>query len=856
MNYGPFSTNCTLSPIRLLRLAFAFVALMLSNAFALLDDRYEFALPNQALIDSFDAFSKTTGINVIVSSKIVKGITGPSVNEELTGRDALDRLLAGTGLVFEQTGSNAVAVRKSDPQTGGGIIQLREVSITGQKLDRSLFESPESLSIIGAEKLENQTFQDLNGVIRELPNISKLAGGDNYSIRGISGEDVIAYVVDGVQITGDGQFDYPKSLWDIEQIEVLRGPQSSSIGRNALGGAVVVKTADPKFFDSYAFRTEIGSENSRQGSLMVNKPLNDAHAVRITFDYEEDDGFVTAPNRGGEDFDATSEWTGRAKWLFDVNEKVDTLLTLQYAKSDRGNNLVWNDPENGFSPFSQINRSNRPTISEAEFLTINFDINYQLNDQWSFLSRSTFFDRDEMGLIDSDNLAPEDVDGADPVLDRTTLQHDLSQEFRFSFSDDVSETQAIFGVYFNDVSRDFIQTSTIALDTTRLGIPEALVAGGVYPSVSILDSNAEQATSAENFSFFFEGERKLSEKWTLFGGIRYDRESNDWRLENRTEVNPDTPVLSFGALPDAPYLPDPAVYGAILDSNPSLPPVSAINPLFSSYVDALNFINAQFLSLGALSELNADTTFDAWLPQIGLGYQWNENHRTNFIFKQGYRPGGAQMTTLRGLNEWDEEVLSSFEFSHRSSLLEDSLTLQTNAFFNSWKDRQVNSIVSAVDQTIENAAKAEMYGMEFELEHELNDKWLYYVNVGYQQTENVEFFTPAADDISGTEFTNVPDFTVGVGTSHNLTKAWLLHVNTTYQSETYSDLQNTTTNESQFLVNARISYQKENYSVSLISENLLDDDYITSVRGTSTTGDLGARVGDPRTWRLAFAAKF
>lgn len=810
------------------------------SAFAQAEETTAFALEPQSLADALEAFSKKSGIAVATSGNTVAGKTAPPLLGNYTSKEALEILLSGSGLRFEFVSEDTVAIRTAASSLGGNVVQLQDVTITGQKLERSLLESPESLSVLGAQKLEQQPFQDIAGVIRELPNVTPI--GESFSIRGVgatAASGTIAFVVDGVEVPSSFVSIYPKSLWDVEQLEVLRGPQSSSIGRNALNGAVVVKAKEPEFVKSAAIKAELGSEDARQGSLMVNTPLNDQHAVRFTFDYEEDSGFATAPNRGGEDSDAQSKLNSRFKWLFQPNEKLDTLLTLHYAERELGSDLVQNDPANGFSPFSQIDQSNRPPELEAEFLTFNFDVNYQLNEDLAFSSQTTYSDSKSKTERDGDFLPSDPDNGIDPFLTSNNESRDLTQEFQISIDNQDTGTKAVLGLFFDKNEIEGGSLSNASLSTTLLGIPQALISAGVYPSIINADSFSEGETDIDNYAIFFEVEKKISEQWTVFGGLRYDYEEQLRNTRTAASAAENTPALAFGGLPEEPYLPDPTVFGGLI--SPANPTAGAAQ---------LAFINNLVRSRAISTETrDLETTFDALLPHFGVSYDWNEDHRSSAFFKQSYRPGGVQLLST-GINEYDAELLTSFEVSHRARFPDESLTLKTNLFYSIWDDRQVLDRIGFESVTL-NAGKSKQYGLELEINRQVNERWSYFANFGYLQTEFIEFVDNGTD-FSGNEFDYAPEFSGALGATYSFLHGWTIHMNTTYQSDTFRRLDNTTKNDEQFLANAQLSYQKENYEVNLSVQNLFDDDYITDNRGA---GGL-ARIGDPITWRLSFMTRY
>ncbi|MEO0579539.1 MAG: TonB-dependent receptor plug domain-containing protein, partial [Pseudomonadota bacterium] len=206
-------------------------------------------------------------------------------------RSSVDVIAASTLLLA--TCSDAFAQQNT--------VGIDEIVVKGQKVERSLQETKESVSVLDQDFIQTQRLFDLRDIFNQTPNAFELSNGEDFGIRGVSASsastgggvgELGSLFFDGVAFTGFARRFGPKALWDIEQVEILRGPQSTNVGRNALIGAVVMtsRAPDPSEFDS-AFRLEAGNFGKVGLEAMVNAPVSENAAFRFTAETFDTDGF-------------------------------------------------------------------------------------------------------------------------------------------------------------------------------------------------------------------------------------------------------------------------------------------------------------------------------------------------------------------------------------------------------------------------------------------------------------------------------------------------------------------------------------------------------------------------------------
>ncbi|WP_375591675.1 TonB-dependent receptor [Chitiniphilus eburneus] len=228
-------------------------------------------------------------------------------------------------------------------------VTLPTVTVTGEKIDRSQQDTTTAVSVFQTPKVDDGQNHDIVELQQEVPNTTRNAAG-NINIRGVDGNGPvsggvalmtgtrarISTTVDGVNETWAGQQYMNVGLWDVEQVEVLRGPQSTIQGRNAIGGAVVVNTKDPTFDWEGAVRAGYENEDGR-GYLagVISGPIVDKElAFRIAAEGTKGHGFI--------DYEGDYPWDpselqnhairGKLLWTPSAVPELKAKLTLQNRK--------------------------------------------------------------------------------------------------------------------------------------------------------------------------------------------------------------------------------------------------------------------------------------------------------------------------------------------------------------------------------------------------------------------------------------------------------------------------------------------------------------------------------------------
>jgi iron complex outermembrane receptor protein len=253
-------------------------------------------------------------------------------------------LALAIGMALAGTGTSAHA---ADSASGASAGQLEEIVVTGQRREERLQEAAVAVNAFTAETLESANVTRPGDVLRLAPNVTFVQSnhpGEFYvTIRGNTqtrlGESSVALVVDGVQALDQNNIN--QELFEIQQVEVLKGPQGALYGRNAIGGAIVIQTKEPNF-EAWEGKVKLGGANGGQktGQVGFSGPLGEKFAIRGAASYLDRDGFYTN-DITGEDVDRFKDKTIFLRGLWKVTDAITGDFRVGATDMD-GGGINWN----------------------------------------------------------------------------------------------------------------------------------------------------------------------------------------------------------------------------------------------------------------------------------------------------------------------------------------------------------------------------------------------------------------------------------------------------------------------------------------------------------------------------------
>ena len=731
---------------------------------------------------------------------------------------------------------------------------LEEIIVKGEKIDRTIQDTVSSVAVFSSTQIEESAIYDIQEVFDRLANVNSAEGNEGFSIRGISDRAVggsngtsglASFNLDGAFISRRGVESGQKELWDVSQIEVFRGPQSTTQGRNSLAGAIFIRTNDPTYEPEGQYRVAFGTDNTRALSVAYGDALiEDQLAFRIAIDDQSTDGFITNEVLDDDEAGEDSSTTIRAKLLFEpaAIDGLSILTTLSHSENESTDFFSSLIDENGeeIDPFSNRVFANIDSIDDVDQTIFTTEVNYEISDQWSFTSISSYNETEFTRLDDDDQQAF----GGDALRAREEDTDIFSQEFRLTFESE--RLTGNVGLYYfqQDGQEDTddligvnnIQT-TIATAVPAALAPFAQTIASLYDDTLFVSRAGVATQEIENYAVFGNLEYEVNDLITVFGGVRYDNEE----VENFEDIS--------NGLNST--LPDPADVVAATGI-----------PLLGVAVEGVNGLVEDFTQSTDL--LDNDTDFSAFLPKLGITFNWNDNLSTSFTVQRAYRAGGSG-TTSGGNFEFDPEFTTNYDLALRSQWFDNRLTVNTNLFYIDWEDQQVTvtdtreGVLSNQELITLNSGESTASGVELEVNLVASDSLDLYGSLGYVDAQFDNFLIPEEligtdDDLSGNAFNNAPEITASIGAAYDVTSKLRIQADINYQDESFDDAENTSENDSRTLVNSKITYQiNDAFEVALVGSNIFDQEYL--IQNDEFNNDT-VIVGQPRTVLVQLQGKF
>lgn len=729
-------------------------------------------------------------------------------------------------------------------------VEEEEIIVLGEKTERSLQDTVSSVAVTTAERIEEENIQSLHDVINRTPNVSQTYGRTGFTIRGISeaglsgGNGGLATVyVDGAALPRDSLFSGPLNMWDVAQVEILRGPQSTLQGRNALAGAITVRSEDPTWDWSARGRTILSDADDRSFAFAGGGPLiDDVLAFRVAFEDRHSDGFIYNPTRG-EDADPSDVQVGRLKFLFTPLDDLTFRATYTHTESEQAYMFMYADTSNPDYWDNRYNYADTRDFTDniSDFVTLEGV--YDLSDTLSLTSVTAWSRVDDLNGYDGDLTAAPLSFGTSATLTET-----LTQELRLNY--DGPRLDGLIGVYFSNQdienqsqSLTLVPTpvETIAGLLTGFGFsdPDALFIANLYGAalpVIPVDFSSTAPSQVETIALFGDATFALTDRLSLLAGFRYDRE--DYTVESLQQTN------FVGALPD------PAA-------------AELMQPGLGFVFDQLNMAVLGFVASANGSAPQSTVEFEAFLPKLGLSYDWTDDITTSFVVQRGYRSGGSSINLARSsVVPYDPEFTWNYEFSFRSLWANRRLMLNANAFYIDWTDQQVsiNLGLNDYDYQTENAGKSHLYGFEVELGYRPTDALDIYAALGYTRTEFDEFLIQGGgitpdQDLAGTEFHYAPHWTLSAGGTYHWANGLMWNVNANYRGEAFADIgenQQTWAIDARTVVNTKFGYDGERFGAYIFANNLFNEHFVQY----PVWAENRAVLGDPRVLGIILEARF
>jgi len=688
---------------------------------------------------------------------------------------------------------------------------IERIVVSSDFRQHSLLESPASTALIDETDLERESAEHLQEVLHNIPNLN-WAGGTSrpryFQIRGIGERDQytgapnssVGFIIDDMDLSGLGM---AASLYDIQQLEVLRGPQGTRYGANALAGLLYVKSQDPT--EQPEFGTELTLADDDLWSLggFASGALNrdGSLAGRISLHQHRQNGFVDNHYLGQEDTNGRDELTARIKLDWQLNDQLNAKLALLHADLDNGYD-AWTLDNNGFDSLADQPGMDQQTTnggslrlewdgqgavvlhSISSLVDTDHDYGYDGDwanpDYWAELSCTDYYD--------------EDGDGDD--ADQIPCQYDYSwrkQGERTTYTQEFRLLSSPSGRIFNG-STDWL----LGLYANRL--EESNATESYYNGWP--DEALQSEYDASNLAVFAQLDSELGNGFSLSAGLRIEHRRTDYRDDAGDSFDPSETM---------------------------------------------------------------------WGGHLMLGKQLSDAQHLYAKLARGYKAGGFNMSLSEELSrykEFDTETLYNYELGLNSQWLDGVFNSRLSLFYMDRQDQQVEASLQNPDNPqrfilyTANATSSTSYGLELEADWQLHQQAQLYTSLGLLETAYDDYLFRdrygAELDLDGRELAHAPSYQYTLGLNLDLNPGWLANINLTDSDGFYFSDSHNQQADSYALLNAKIGYHADNWSLSVWGRNLTDERYATRgfYFGNEPDQDWAVkqyrRYGDPRIVGITF----
>jgi iron complex outermembrane recepter protein len=671
-----------------------------------------------------------------------------------------------------------------------------DIVVTALRRDQNLQDVPVAITAFTADTIEAAGIDRPLDFINLTSNVNLVetqnAGNAFIVIRGITqarnSEPSVAVIVDGVQQVNPAQFN--QELFDIEQIEVLKGPQGAVYGRNAIGGAIVIRTRQPT--DHFEGQIKAGVDNGfsywvRGG---VSGPISDTLRFRVAASWLDSEGFLDNPFLG-EEADPVKDFSVRGTLLW--NPSPDLTVDLRGSISRLRTQALYFNIVADANDTSLPIRVNNAGQNDRDMENVSLRLNWETGS--GTLSSVTSYDTlSEILTGDAFDFLPiresfffnlfEFLFGPGNGFDLNQSQFlkvkAISQEIRWTSPAD-RPFRYIVGAYAIDTNR-FISTGNM-IDTGN----------GVFPVFR------EPSTNPLNPQFTFLADRQNNFAWAVFANLTYDISEQlrvDLGLRYDRDRRRNTTLTPTAFLPNVPGFPQ-----------------------------------------GATGEVRR-VAFDDWQPKVTLTWEPSSNVTVYGGYSRGFRSGGFNQTGVGpvaaaagivGVGDiFEAETADTFELGARTSFLQRRLMLSANAYTTKSKNSYFFVFLATNStQNLGNVPKARISGFELEARAKPAKGLELSAAYGYTNSKITEFPDPI---VIGNELPLISRYTLNLGAQYRAPLAGtgvglLARLDYRRTGRTWWEPYNTTSRDPIDLVNARLGIEDESWSATLFAENAFNEIY-------------------------------
>ncbi|MDP1736200.1 MAG: TonB-dependent receptor [Caulobacter sp.] len=614
------------------------------------------------------------------------------------------------------------------PAEPAGATAVGEIIVTAQKRAENLQDVPGAVTAVSGAVLEERGIDDIQDFVSLVPNTVFSNNRTQYRItlRGLSmtdlttqgGEARVAYHVNGVYLGMTG--DIAGTFYDVERVEVNRGPQGTLFGRNSVAGTVNVVTRAPTDEFSGYLDAEIGNYSTANLDGAISGPLGEGISGRLAFQSRNREGYdLNVPTGVGINDQNTQAVRGTLRFEPTTNFTA-TFYGSYFQERDRASAMFVGVGVAGATPLTELltpagqirdgdprhNFSGQLPLNDKEAYGVGLDATIDLGGGFSLTSVTSFYDSEINGHVDTGDSIPL------IKTNQTETAQQLSQEFRL----DADFQRWRFTVGAGYYNQDY-EMSTIngfwGDAGVFLGIPGSLP--GVFTQGFTLGGNLE----TQSIAVFGQATFDITDNTSITVGARYTEE-------------------------------DKGLSGEFFDFNVSTPYVP--NPVH-------------------VGGFNSDSvSYDDFSPRVTIEHKIGPDLLIYAIYAQGFKAGGFNVGGLSA--PYLPEHLTNYEAGFKFDSADGRLRLNGAGFFYNYTDMQVVQAGFASNSNV-NAGEAELYGVELELAWVPVDGLEFDLGAATLHSEFTQFDTfdptgqlPGLLSLAGNRLPGTPEYTLSYGVQY------------------------------------------------------------------------------------------
>ncbi len=705
---------------------------------------------------------------------------------------------------------------------------MEEVLVTAQRRVTDLQTTAAAISALSGDDLVKRSIDDIEdlGITSPSMNVALYQGEAQIYIRGIGYSGIVGGSDSSTALHQDGVYLSRSSaavpaFFDVDRIEVVRGPQGTLYGRNATGGSVNVITRGGTEEWSADASVLVGDYSRYRVFGAVSGPINDKTQFRIAAQTERQDGYTTLQRPVSDplsgvgvtsDVENTDEYMIRATLDYQPTDTLSITLKGDYYEADDQNSVwLYFNEGTGTNPFfrnyvqerggelpanplSRRQDSDLPHFNTPKIYGALARVDWDIGD-YSVTSITAFKHTNPLNRNDLD------ATGAFGVDQTREEDHDqFSQEFQIA-SPQEARFNWILGFYYFTEENDIRNEYFLPFVDEQFGLPSD-------DECCLLLLNGRSETEA--YAVFGEGTYRLTDRLDAVIGMRYSDETRDGN-NNVQLVNFPTDVLDNVA---------------------------------------------EF----------EEASFDDFTPKLGLNYSVSDQTFLYGSVSQGFKSGGFNVGSYQN-TPFDPEEITAYEVGLKTDLMDNRLRLNSALFYYDYEDYQFQDVENN-NTVIRNAAEAEILGLEIEGTALLGQRWVLDFGATYLDAEfaNFEAIDPKAPELGlqvldGRRLPRAPEFKYSVGLTYTAPVAagdLSLRVDYTWQDEVFFSAFNVAQlyQDSYGWGRARATYEPSDggWSVAAFVDNISDEEIISNAtfNGDIIDSTVTGNMAPPRTVGVEF----